>query len=78
MAEMVRVNTRISSELNEWLDKRSKETGVPKSALINIALEQYVMQVRSVNALELSQGTLKEVYEKLEQIEKQLTSGNRK
>lgn len=78
MAEMVRVNTRISSELNEWLDKRSKATGVPKSALINIALEQYVMQVRSVNALELSQGTLKEVYEKLEQIEKQLTSGNRK
>lgn len=44
MAEMVRVNTRISKTLNDWLDNRSNETGVPKSTLIFLALEQYMVQ----------------------------------
>ncbi|MCU5568228.1 ribbon-helix-helix domain-containing protein [Bacillus paranthracis] len=44
MGEMVRVNTRISSKMNDWLDKYSKETGIPKSTLIHLALEQYVNQ----------------------------------
>lgn len=45
MAEMVRINTRISKQLNEWLDKRSRETGVPKSTLVFLALEQYMQQI---------------------------------
>ena len=44
VAEMVRVNARISKTLNDWLDTRSKETGVPKSTLIFLALEQYMVQ----------------------------------
>jgi len=44
VAEMVRVNARISKTLNDWLDKRSKETGVPKSTLIFLGLEQYMVQ----------------------------------
>jgi predicted DNA-binding protein len=76
MAEMVRVNTRISAEVNDWLDDRSKSTGVPKSAIIHIALEQYMTQLRSMSALEHSQGTLRELFTKVEQIEKQLASGN--
>ncbi|MDH2870567.1 MULTISPECIES: ribbon-helix-helix domain-containing protein [Bacillus cereus group] len=44
MGEMVRVNTRISSKMNDWLDNYSKETGIPKSTLIHLALEQYVNQ----------------------------------
>lgn len=48
MAEMVRINTRISAVLNNWLDKRSKETGVPKSTLVFLALEQYMTQTESI------------------------------
>jgi len=41
MAEMVRVNTRISKTLNEWLDEQTEETGVSKSTQIMLALENY-------------------------------------
>ncbi|MFQ6908082.1 ribbon-helix-helix domain-containing protein, partial [Bacillus thuringiensis] len=41
---MVRVNTRISKKLNDWLDEYSKESGVPKSTLVHLALENYVNQ----------------------------------
>lgn len=44
MAGIVRVNTRISSDINNWLDNRSKQTGITKSTLIHLALDQYVQQ----------------------------------
>lgn len=72
--EAVRVNSRISAEINDWLDMRSKMTGVPKSSIIHLALESYMIQMRSVSALELSQGTLKELFAKVERIEKKLSS----
>lgn len=39
--EMIRVNTRINKTANDWLDKMSNETGIPKSTLISIAIEKY-------------------------------------
>lgn len=39
--EMVRVNTRISSELNDWLDIESKRSGLSKSAIMMISTENY-------------------------------------
>lgn len=72
--EAVRVNSRISAEINDWLDQRSRMTGVPKSSIIHMALESYMIQTRSVSALELSQGTLKQLFDKVEQIEKKLSS----
>lgn len=51
MAEMVRVNTRISSLLNEWLDNRSEKTGVPKSTLIFLALENYMREVETMDKM---------------------------
>lgn len=53
-AEMVRVNTRISKELNEWLDAESQRSGVSKSTLVFLALEGYMQQktaMRQVNVL---------------------------
>lgn len=44
MGEMVRVNTRIGSEANDWLDNHSKNTGIPKSTLIHLAIENYIQQ----------------------------------
>jgi predicted DNA-binding protein len=43
-AEMVRINTRISKEVNDWLDNKSAKTGISKSALVYLALEQYIQQ----------------------------------
>lgn len=46
MAEnsMVRVNTRISKQANDWLDNQSETSGVPKSTLILLAIENYIQQ----------------------------------
>lgn len=48
---MVRINTRISKKMNEWLDKQTAETGVPKSTLIYLALEHYVQQREAVDVM---------------------------
>lgn len=61
-AEMVRVNTRISKKINDWLDKQSEVTGVPKSTLIYLALEQYVQQKEAVDVM----GAVLHKLEKLE------------
>jgi hypothetical protein len=39
--KLVRVNTNITEEINEWLNSESARTGVPKSSLILMALSQY-------------------------------------
>ena len=44
MAEMVRVNTRIRKDLNDWLDQQSEETGLPKSTQVMLAIEMYQQQ----------------------------------
>lgn len=42
--DMVRVNTRISGIANKWLDDQSMISGVPKSTLILLAIENYMQQ----------------------------------
>jgi len=34
-----RVNTKLPEELNNWLDEKSKRTGITKSALIMLAVQ---------------------------------------
>lgn len=41
MAEMVRVNARVSVDVNKWLDEYSKSSGVSKSTIVYMALDQY-------------------------------------
>ncbi|WP_338206321.1 ribbon-helix-helix domain-containing protein [Parageobacillus thermoglucosidasius] len=79
-AEMVRVNTRISTEINDWLDKYSARTGVPKSTIIHMALENYIMQKRAIDSLEVATQRLNKldvVIEKLNKIEERLSSEGR-
>lgn len=47
----VRVNARISVELNDWLDRRSQEVGISKSGLISLAIENYKKETEVVNRL---------------------------
>lgn len=65
MADMIRINTRISKDLNDWLDKQTEETGVPKSTAIYLALENY----RREKAVMAGMADMSTIVQKLEQLE---------
>lgn len=62
---MVRVNTRIGSEANDWLDEYSGNTGIPKSTLIHLAIENYIQQ-KQVMARMADMGDIVSAIERLE------------
>lgn len=64
MAEMVRVNTRISSELNDWLDDQYEQSGIPKSTLVMLALENYRKEKMVIEKM----GDFQKIMEKLEKL----------
>lgn len=68
--EMVRINTRISSVMNDWLDERSKETGLSKSAIVMLAVENYYSQTEVMKNM----ANMAYLMDKLEQIESRLPS----
>lgn len=47
----VRLNTRVSADTNDWLDKKSFEMAISKSALVAVAVENYRKEVETVAAL---------------------------
>ena len=49
---LVRVNARIGKQHNDWLDKRSFETGISKSSLIQLAIDNYMMQDTAIYTLQ--------------------------
>ena len=65
---MVRINTRISQKANEWLDKESAISGIPKSTLVLLAVENYIQQ-KEVMAQMADMG---ELMRKLEAIERKI------
>lgn len=67
-SNLFRINTRIGQKQNQWLEKESAETGISKSALIAIALEQYIQQKDTVEAMNNMHG----LYNKLADIEIEL------
>ncbi len=65
MSEMVRVNTRIGADANKWLDEQSKKTGIPKSTLIYLAIENYIQQKDALNMM-ADMGQLVDAIQRLE------------
>lgn len=63
---MKRINMNISSELVEWFDKKSSEIGVSRTALMSMAMYQYMEQRENIKALENFQIILDRV-EKMDQ-----------
>lgn len=47
----MRLNTKVSYDLNEWLDKRSLAMGISKSALVAVAIENYRKETDVVEVL---------------------------
>ena len=68
MAEMFRINTRVSVQANEWLDKESEETGIPKSVLVLMAIEQFIQQREMMSKM----GDMGQIVEALERLEKRI------
>lgn len=71
---MARVNVVVADELNDWLNKRSKEMHISKTALVNLALEQYM---NSYKVISKSDG-IGELVKKMATIEKALNTGELK
>ena len=63
-----RINTRIGLKQNEWLDKESAETGIAKTGLVAMAIEQYIQQKDAVEAM----NNMHDLYNKVADIEKEL------
>lgn len=51
MADLVRINTNISKDANDWLTARSERTGMSKSALIHMSIEHYRNQVELIDQM---------------------------
>lgn len=51
MEKPVRINTRISERANDWLDKKSKEMAISKSALVAVAVENYIKETEVVYSM---------------------------
>ena len=49
--KMARINIRISSLLNDWLDEQTRLTGVPKSTICHLAIMNYIQQQQAVGAI---------------------------
>lgn len=65
---MFRINTRIGQKQNKWLDRESEETGISKSGLMAMALDQYIQQKDAVEAM----NNMHDLYNKLADIENEL------
>lgn len=71
---MARLNVAVADELNEWLANRSKEMHISKTALVNLALEQYM---QSYKVIAQSDG-IGDLVKKMQDIENALNSGELK
>lgn len=64
--EMVRLNTRVSADLNKWLDTESLRSGLSKSAIMMMAAENYRREKEAFGAM-ADMGELVAKIENLEQ-----------
>lgn len=49
---MPRVNINISEEMKKYFEEKSKETGISQSALMVMAISEYLDQKKMLNSLE--------------------------
>jgi len=66
--EMIRVNTRISVPSNNWIDNYSEETGLPKSTIIMLAIENFIREKETFNRM----ADMGDIVAKLEDLERQI------
>lgn len=72
MAGMVRVNARVSSDVNKWLDDYSKKTGVPKSTIVYMALEQFKLTKEGTEAFSNMSVVFEQIDKAMQSYQKEL------
>lgn len=65
-----RLNVRVSGEVNDFLEKRSEESGLSKTSLVQIALESYMQTYKATNSLDDLADLSDKLTQVLEKIEK--------
>ena len=61
---MVRVNTRVSTTVNAWLDEYSNRTGMPKSTIVFLAIENFKRDNEALQGMQ----NMNSILERLEQL----------
>lgn len=72
-SRLIRINSRLGYTQNKWLDEESARTGISKSALIQMAVEQYIAQKQALNAMY----DMKSIVDKLESMELMIKNQNK-
>ena len=67
---LFRLNVRVSKENNDYLEKKRRETGISKSALVQIAVEQYRQQNEAVQAM----NKMEKYVDQLEKIQREVSA----
>lgn len=49
--ESIRVNVRVSAKLKSWFEAKSSETGISQSALMSMALDEWVFQKETIKTM---------------------------
>lgn len=73
MAEMVRVNARVSVDINQWLDDYSKSSGVSKSTIVYMALEQFKTTKQATDSFSEITKMANEIDKAMQAYEKELS-----
>ena len=60
-AETVRINSRIGKTHNDWLDNYSRETGISKSSLVMMAVDDWITKKESIEQTKNGTETLKQM-----------------
>ena len=60
-AETVRINSRIGKTHNDWLDDYSRETGISKSSLVMMAVDDWITKKESIEQTKNGTETLKQM-----------------
>lgn len=67
---LIRKNIQMSEEVAKWYEERSKEMGVSQSALMTIALKQYLDQDKAMNVMSKFEKMINDVKKLQESIDK--------
>lgn len=72
MANTNRVHANIGKDSNAWLDEYSEQTGLSKSSLINMAVEQFIREKKALEAMNDMSNIINQI-ERLEGLVRQIT-----
>lgn len=68
---LIRKNIQMSQEVAEWFENRAKEMGVSQSALMTIALRDYIDKEKAMSMVDTMKGMLND----MKSIQKQAKKG---